>query len=357
MLAGYRSPLATRQEISEGEDFLANSVTVTSGGISGEISSAYTAHGIRLRHRRRQELLRLSGVRRGLWNFYKSRSGTETLVAKISGQEYPQSAFAKNGGTASQFTMADGGVASRGDDDRHRSHLGWTSNGGADGAAYHASMNALAFWNPGATGAAELQPAVLRPGTLRRHRDAHAAAGSTSPPWASPATTSRGYGTAPQTASLCCVCRRGGRLHVADTRSVNTNYTQLGDKGVYADFKLNTTVGLPTTAGFSPVLSGVKPWGDSRRGRPRAPAGIPRHRAVYYRLREARRHIRGMAENPHRRQLRRHTRHPLPHGRHRPGGGRRENIPLVNVTARHPATTGGSAKGASWCRTLQEPRR
>ena len=50
-----------------------------------------------------------------------------------------------------------------------------------------------------------------------------------------------------------------------------------------------------------------------------APGGVP--------PREARRHIRGMAENPHRRQLRRHTRHPLPHGRHRPGGGRRENIP------------------------------
>ena len=99
MLAGFVT-LATRQEIS-GEKIFTNSVYVTNGRISGEISSAYTAHGMRLGIAGRNycDFLEYGGV----WNFYKSRSGTETLVAKISEAGISASAFAKNGGTASQF--------------------------------------------------------------------------------------------------------------------------------------------------------------------------------------------------------------------------------------------------------------
>ncbi len=140
MLAGFVT-LATRQEIS-GEKIFTNSVYVTNGRISGEISSAYTNHGIRLGIASRNycDFLEYGGV----WNFYKSRSGTETLVAKISEAGISASAFAKNGGTASQFLMADGSVASK-VTMTAVSHLGWTSNG-AD-ALRIPSMNALAFWN------------------------------------------------------------------------------------------------------------------------------------------------------------------------------------------------------------------
>ena len=140
MLAGFVT-LATRQEIS-GEKIFTNSVYVTNGRISGEISSAYTNHGIRLGIASRDycDFLEYGGV----WNFYKSRSGTETLVAKISEAGISASAFAKNGGTASQFLMADGSVASK-VTMTAVSHLGWTSNG-AD-ALRIPSMNALAFWN------------------------------------------------------------------------------------------------------------------------------------------------------------------------------------------------------------------
>lgn len=105
-LANYVT-LGTRQEIS-GEKIFTNSVYVTNGRISGEISSAYTNHGIRLGIASRDycDFLEYGGV----WNFYKSRSGTETLVAKISEAGISASAFVKNGGTSSQFLMADGSV-------------------------------------------------------------------------------------------------------------------------------------------------------------------------------------------------------------------------------------------------------
>ena len=140
MLAGYVT-LATRQEIS-GEKIFTNSVYVTNGRISGEISSAYTNHGIRLGIASRDycDFLEYGGV----WNFYKSRSGTETLVAKISEAGISASAFVKNGGTSSQFLMADGSVASK-VSMTAVSHLGWTSN--AADALRIPSINALAFWN------------------------------------------------------------------------------------------------------------------------------------------------------------------------------------------------------------------
>ena len=140
MLAGFVT-LATRQEIS-GEKIFTNSVYVTNGRISGEISSAYTNHGIRLGIASRDycDFLEYGGV----WNFYKSRSGTETLVAKISEAGISASAFAKNGGTASQFLMADGSVASK-VAMTAVSHLGWTSNAAA--ALLIPTMSALALWN------------------------------------------------------------------------------------------------------------------------------------------------------------------------------------------------------------------
>ena len=140
MLAGFVT-LATRQEIS-GEKIFTNSVYVTNGRISGEISSAYTNHGIRLGISSRDycDFLEYGAV----WNFYKSRSGTETLVAKISEAGISASAFAKNGGTASQFLMADGSVASK-VAMTAVSHLGWTSNAAA--ALLIPTMSALALWN------------------------------------------------------------------------------------------------------------------------------------------------------------------------------------------------------------------
>ena len=106
MLAGFVT-LATRQEIG-GEKIFTNSVYVTNGRISGEISSAYTNHGIRLGIASRDycDFLEYGAV----WNFYKSRSGTETLVAKISEAGISASAFLKVGGTASEVLMADGSV-------------------------------------------------------------------------------------------------------------------------------------------------------------------------------------------------------------------------------------------------------
>lgn len=140
MLAGFVT-LATRQEIS-GEKIFTNSVYVTNGRISGEISSAYTNHGIRLGISSRDycDFLEYGAV----WNFYKSRSGTETLVAKISEAGMSAKAFIKDGGTASQVLMADGSVASK-VTMTAVSHLGWTSNG-AD-ALRIPTMSALALWD------------------------------------------------------------------------------------------------------------------------------------------------------------------------------------------------------------------
>lgn len=140
MLAGFVT-LATRQEIS-GEKIFTNSVYVTNGRISGEISSAYTNHGMRLGISSRNycDFLEHGAV----WNFYKSRSGTETLVAKISEAGMAAKAFIKDGGTASQVLMADGSVASK-VTMTAVSHLGWTSNAAA--ALLIPTMNALALWN------------------------------------------------------------------------------------------------------------------------------------------------------------------------------------------------------------------
>lgn len=140
MLAGFVT-LATRQEIS-GEKIFTNSVYVTNGRISGEISSAYTNHGIRLGISSRDycDFLEYGAV----WNFYKSRSGTETLVAKISEAGMSAKAFIRDGGTASQVLMADGSVASK-VTMTAVSHLGWTSNAAA--ALLIPTMSALALWD------------------------------------------------------------------------------------------------------------------------------------------------------------------------------------------------------------------
>lgn len=140
MLGNYVT-LATRQEIS-GEKIFTNSVYVTNGRISGEISSAYTNHGIRLGISSRNycDFLEYGAV----WNFYKSRSGTETLVAKISEAGMSAKAFVKDGGTASQVLMADGSVASK-VTMTAVSHLGWTSNAAA--ALLIPTMSALALWD------------------------------------------------------------------------------------------------------------------------------------------------------------------------------------------------------------------
>ncbi len=332
MLAGFVT-LATRQEIS-GEKIFTNSVYVTNGRISGEISSAYTNHGIRLGIASRDycDFLEYGGV----WNFYKSRSGTETLVAKISEAGISASAFAKNGGTASQFLMADGSVASK-VTMTAVSHLGWTSNG-AD-ALRIPSMNALAFWN-GRYNAAGSNLQYCDRGRFgdivtHGHGEYVTALGISG----DNITWIRNGATNSITVPYAA---RGGRLHVADTRSVNTNYTQLGDKGVYADFKLNTTVGLPTTAGFSPVLS-VKPWGDSSGGHAHQLA-FHGTGAVYYRL------VRHddtfgawqkiLTDANYAATL--DTRY-LTVGTAQEVAGAKTF--LVNVTARHPATTGGSARG------------
>lgn len=146
---GYYAPvldshyvtLATRQEIS-GEKIFTNSVYVTNGRISGEISSAYTNHGIRLGISSRDycDFLEYGAV----WNFYKSRSGTETLVAKISEAGISAKAFIRDGGAASQVLMADGSVASK-VAMTDVSHLGWTSNAAA--ALLIPTMSALALWD------------------------------------------------------------------------------------------------------------------------------------------------------------------------------------------------------------------
>ncbi len=332
MLAGFVT-LATRQEIS-GEKIFTNSVYVTNGRISGEISSAYTNHGIRLGIASRDycDFLEYGAV----WNFYKSRSGTETLVAKISEAGISASAFAKNGGTASQFLMADGSVASK-VTMTAVSHLGWTSNG-AD-ALRIPSMNALAFWN-GRYNAAGSNLQYCDRGRFgdivtHGHGEYVTALGISGDniTWIRNGATN---------SITVLYAARGGRLHVADTRSVNTNYTQLGDKGVYADFKLNTTVGLPTTAGFSPVLS-VKPWGDSSGGHAHQLA-FHGTGAVYYRL------VRHddtfgawqkiLTDANYAATL--DTRY-LTVGTAQEVAGAKTF--LVNVTARHPATTGGSARG------------
>ncbi len=140
MLAGFVT-LATRQEIS-GEKIFTNSVYVTNGRISGEISSAYTNHGMRLGISGRDycDFLEYGAV----WNFYKSRSGTETLVAKISEAGMSAKAFIKDGGTASQVLMADGSVVSK-VTMTAVSHLGWTSNAAA--ALLIPTMSALALWD------------------------------------------------------------------------------------------------------------------------------------------------------------------------------------------------------------------
>lgn len=119
----------------------ANSLYIGSGKIHGQLIE-YDYHTIRLGGQNRDycDFLEYGGV----WNFYKSRSGTETLVAKISEAGISASAFVKNGGTASQFLMADGSVASK-VTMTAVSHLGWTSNG-AD-ALRIPSMSALALWD------------------------------------------------------------------------------------------------------------------------------------------------------------------------------------------------------------------
>ncbi len=332
MLAGYVT-LATRQEIG-GEKIFTNSVYVTNGRISGEISSAYTNHGMRLGIASRNycDFLEYGAV----WNFYKSRSGTETLVAKISEAGISASAFLKDGGTASQFLMADGSVASK-VTMTAVSHLGWTSNAAA--ALRIPTMSALALWNGryNATGSNLQYCDRGRFGDIVTHGHGEyvTALGISG----DNITWTRNGATNSITAPYAA---RGGRLHVADTRSVNTNYTQLGDKGVYADFKLNTTIGLPTTAGFSPVLS-VKPWSDSSGGHAHQLA-FHGTGAVYYRLL---RHDdtfgawqKILTDANFRAQL---DPHYLTVGTDQEVSGAKTF--LANVTARHPATTGGSARG------------
>ncbi len=332
MLAGFVT-LATRQEIS-GEKIFTNSVYVTNGRISGEISSAYTNHGIRLGIASRDycDFLEYGGV----WNFYKSRSGTETLVAKISEAGMSAKAFIRDGGTASQVLMADGSVASK-VTMTAVSHLGWTSNAAA--ALLIPTMSALALWD-GRYNAAGSNLQYCDRGRFgdivtHGHGEYVTALGISG----DSITWTRNGATNSITVPYAA---RGGRLHVADTRSVNTNYTQLGDKGVYADFKLNTTVGLPTTAGFSPVLS-VKPWGDSSGGHAHQLA-FHGTGAVYYRL------VRHddtfgawqkiLTDANYAATL--DTRY-LTVGTAQEVAGAKTF--LVNVTARHPATTGGSARG------------
>ena len=271
MLAGFVT-LATRQEIS-GEKIFTNSVYVTNGRISGEISSAYTNHGIRLGIASRNycDFLEYGGV----WNFYKSRSGTETLVAKISEAGISASAFTKNGGTASQVLMADGSVASK-VTMTAVSHLGWTSNG-AD-ALLIPTMSALALWNGryNATGSNLQYCDRGRFGDIVTHGHGEyvTALGISG----DNITWTRNGAT---NSIAVPYAARGGRLQMTDSRSVNTNYTQLGDKGVYADFKSNIIIGLPTDS-YSPVLS-VKPWVDSSGGHAHQ---LAFHGAgeVYYRL-------------------------------------------------------------------------
>ena len=271
MLAGYVT-LATRQEIS-GEKIFTNSVYVTNGRISGEISSAYTNHGMRLGISSRNycDFLEYGAV----WNFYKSRSGTETLVAKISEAGMSAKAFVKDGGTASQFLMADGSVASK-VTMTAVSHLGWTSNAAA--ALLIPTMGALALWD-GRYNAAGSNLQYCDRGRFgdivtHGHGEYVTALGISG----DNITWTRNGAT---NSIAVPYAARGGRLHMTDSRSVNTNYTQLGDKGVYADFKSNIIIGLPTDS-YSPVLS-VKPWVDS--------SGGPAHQLafhgageVYYRL-------------------------------------------------------------------------
>ena len=271
MLAGFVT-LATRQEIS-GEKIFTNSVYVTNGRISGEISSAYTNHGIRLGIASRDycDFLEYGGV----WNFYKSRSGTETLVAKISEAGMAAKAFIKDGGTASQVLMADGSVASK-VTMTAVSHLGWTSNAAA--ALLIPTMSALALWNGryNATGSNLQYCDRGRFGDIVTHGHGEyvTALGISG----DNITWTRNGAT---NSIVVPYAARGGRLQMTDSRSVNTNYTQLGDKGVYADFKSNIIIGLPTDS-YSPVLS-VKPWVDSSGGHAHQ---LAFHGAgeVYYRL-------------------------------------------------------------------------
>lgn len=271
MLAGFVT-LATRQEIS-GEKIFTNSVYVTNGRISGEISSAYTNHGIRLGIASRNycDFLEYGGV----WNFYKSRSGTETLVAKISEAGMAAKAFIKDGGTASQVLMADGSVASK-VTMTAVSHLGWTSNAAA--ALLIPTMSALALWNGryNATGSNLQYCDRGRFGDIVTHGHGEyvTALGISG----DNITWTRNGAT---NSIVVPYAARGGRLQMTDSRSVNTNYTQLGDKGVYADFKSNIIIGLPTDS-YSPVLS-VKPWVDSSGGHAHQ---LAFHGAgeVYYRL-------------------------------------------------------------------------
>ncbi|GFI14673.1 hypothetical protein IMSAGC008_02233 [Muribaculaceae bacterium] len=196
-----------------------------------------------------------------------------------------------------------------------------------------------------------LQPAVLRPRTLRRHSDARPRGVRHRP-----GHLRRQHHVDKERRHKqhhCAVCRKG--------RPLARGRHPLGQHQLHAARRQGRLCRLQTqhhgrAAHHGGLLAGAERQAVGRLvGRPRAPAGIPRHRGGVLPPREARRHIRGMAENPHRRQLRRHTRHPLPHGRHRPGGGRRENIPCQchGEAPCHHRRLGKGLRGVEPCRNRE----
>ncbi len=104
-LTGYVTT-NTAQSITAAKTFTAK-VTTSTGFLYGEDNS-YKNHAIHVGHpsNNHQDFYEYGAV----WNFYKSVSNTDTLVAKITEAGITAASFIKQGGTAAQFLKADGSV-------------------------------------------------------------------------------------------------------------------------------------------------------------------------------------------------------------------------------------------------------